>query len=265
MFKNRHPRSINGEHNQVILDQNLKHMNLFILIQDMAQTDMLADTVNAANGLMEGDAGELTVRFIDLVMKGGWVMAILGLMSVISIYIFIERYLVITRNSKEDKNFMNIIRDYIYDGKIDMAKELCKRESTPIAKMIEKGLSRIGKPLNDINAAIENVGNLEVQRLEKNMAMVGTIASTAPMLGFLGTVIGMIVAFYDMSMAGNNIDIQLLSSGIYQAMITTVGGLIVGIIAYVLYNILVARIDKLIFILEARASEFMDVLNEPAA
>jgi biopolymer transport protein ExbB len=240
-------------------------MNLFILIQDMAQTEMLADTVNAANGLMEGDAGELTVRFIDLVMKGGWIMAILGLMSVISIYIFIERYLVITRNSKEDKNFMNMIRDHIYDGKIDTAKEICKRESTPIARMIEKGLSRIGKPLNDINAAIENVGNLEVQRMEKNIATVATIASTAPMLGFLGTVIGMIVAFYDMSMAGNNIDIQLLSSGIYQAMITTVGGLIVGIIAYVLYNVLVARIDKLIFILEARASEFMDVLNEPAA
>jgi biopolymer transport protein ExbB len=160
---------------------------------------------------------------------------------------------------------MNMIRDNIHDGKIDTAKELCVRENTPIARMIEKGLSRIGKPLTDINAAIENVGNLEISRLEKNLSAMATIASTAPMLGFLGTVIGMIIAFYDMSMAGNNIDIQLLSSGIYQAMITTVGGLIVGIIAYVLYNVLVAKIDRLVFILEARASEFMDVLNEPAA
>lgn len=240
-------------------------MTLFILLQDMAQSGAVADTLNAANGLMEGDAGELTVRFIDLVMKGGVIMAILGLMSIVSVYIFIERYLVITRNSKEDKNFMNLIRDNIHDGKIDTAKELCKRENTPIARMIEKGLSRIGKPLNDINAAIENVGNLEVQRLEKHIATIATIASTAPMLGFLGTVIGMIIAFYDMSMAGNNIDIQLLSSGIYQAMITTVGGLIVGIIAYVLYNVLVAKIDRLVFLLEARASEFMDVLNEPAS
>lgn len=235
-----------------------------ILLQNMAQAGAVADTVGMAGSLMNQDSGELTITLIDLVMKGGWIMAVLGVMSIISLYIFFERYLIITRNSKEDKNFMNMIRDNIHDGKIDTAKELCKRENTPIARMIEKGLSRIGKPLTDINAAIENVGNLEVSRLEKNIAALATIASTAPMLGFLGTVIGMIVAFYDMSMAGNNIDIQLLSSGIYQAMITTVGGLIVGIIAYVLYNILVAKIDKLVFILEARASEFMDVLNEPA-
>lgn len=231
----------------------------------MAQSGAIADSLAAANELMNQDAGELRISLIDLVMKGGWIMGILGFMSVISIYIFIERYFIISRNSRDDKNFMNMIRDNIHDGKIDTAKELCKREDTPIARMIEKGLSRIGKPLTDINAAIENVGNLEVSRLEKNLSAMATIASTAPMLGFLGTVIGMIIAFYDMSMAGNNIDIQLLSSGIYQAMITTVGGLIVGIIAYVLYNVLVAKVDRLVFILEARASEFMDVLNEPAS
>ena len=236
-----------------------------ILLQDMAQSGAIADSIAAANELMNQEGGELRISLVDLVMKGGWIMGILGFMSVISIYIFIERYLIISRNSREDKNFMNMIRDNIHDGKIDTAKELCKRENTPIARMIEKGLSRIGKPLTDINAAIENVGNLEVSRLEKNLSAMATIASTAPMLGFLGTVIGMIIAFYDMSMAGNNIDIQLLSSGIYQAMITTVGGLIVGIIAYVLYNVLVAKVDRLVFILEARASEFMDVLNEPAA
>ncbi len=239
-------------------------MMITILLQNMAQSGAVADSLQAANDLL-GQEGELRISLIDLVMKGGWIMAILGLMSVVSIYIFIERYFIISRNSREDKNFMNMIRDNIHGGKIDTAKELCKREDTPIARMIEKGLSRIGKPLTDINAAIENVGNLEVSRLEKNIAAMATIASTAPMLGFLGTVIGMIIAFYDMSMAGNNIDIQLLSGGIYQAMITTVGGLIVGIIAYVLYNVLVSKIDKLVFILEARAMDFMDVLNEPAS
>ncbi len=200
-------------------------------------------------------SGELSTNLLSLSMKGGWVMAILAVLSVLSVYIFVERYIVIMRNSKEDKNLMNKIRDYIHSGKLQTAKELCERQNTPIARMIEKGLRRIGKPLNDVYAAIENVGNLEIARLEKNIAVLATVASTAPMLGFLGTVIGMIVAFYDMSMAGNNIDIQLLSSGIYQAMVTTVGGLIVGILAYVMHNILVARIDKLVFLLEARATE----------
>jgi biopolymer transport protein ExbB len=236
-------------------------MILSILLQ---ATALVQDTVTAAGHAM-GQGGEyLSLSVIDLVMKGGWIMAVLGILSLVSIYIFIDRYLAISRSSREDKNFMNIIRDNIHEGRIDTAKELCKREDTPIARLILKGLSRIGKPLTDINAAIENVGNLEVARLEKNIAAISTIASTAPMLGFLGTVIGMIIAFYDMSMAGNNIDIQLLSSGIYQAMITTVGGLIVGILAYVMYNILVAKIEKLVFLLEARASDFMDVLNEPS-
>ena len=160
---------------------------------------------------------------------------------------------------------MNNIRDFIHNGRVDSALALCKNNNSPIARMIGKGLLRIGRPLNDINAAIENVGKLEVSRLEKNIAGLATIAGAAPMLGFLGTVIGMIIAFYDMSMAGNNIDISLLSRGIYQAMITTVGGLIVGVIAYVCYNILVARIEKLVYLLEARSTEFMDLLHEPAA
>lgn len=225
---------------------------------------LVQDTIAGTEGLAGGEGGFLSLSVIDLVMKGGWIMGLLGLLSLMTIYIFIGRYLAITRSSREDKNFMNMIRDNIHDGKIETASELCKREDTPIARMILKGLSRIGKPLNDINAAIENVGNLEVARLEKNIAAISTVASTAPMLGFLGTVIGMIIAFYDMSMAGGNIDIQLLSSGIYQAMITTVGGLIVGILAYVMYNVLVAKIENLVFLLEARASDFMDVLNEPA-
>ncbi len=219
----------------------------------------------AAEAAATEEAGEITVLGWDLVQKGGWIMAILGLMSVIAIYIFIERFLMIQRATKEDKNFMNNIRDYMHNDRLESAITLCKSTNTPIARMIQKGLARIGKPLPDINAAIENVGNLEVARLEKNVATLATVASVAPMVGFLGTVLGMVRAFYDMSMAGNNIDVGLLSTGIYQAMITTVGGLIVGIIGYVLYNVLVARIEKMVFLLEARASEFMDVLYEPAS
>jgi len=208
--------------------------------------------------------GEVSLPIIDLVVKGGWIMAILGLLSVITVYIFIERYLVITKAAREDKSFMNNIKNFIFEGKLDAAKALCLTNNSPIGRMIEKGLLRLGKPLNDINAAIENVGKLEIAKLEKNVAGLATIAGAAPMLGFLGTVIGMIRAFYDMSMAGNNINIELLSRGIYQAMITTVGGLIVGITAYIFYNILVARIQKVVYLLEIRTSEFMDLLHQPA-
>jgi biopolymer transport protein ExbB len=230
-----------------------------ILLQMGQAGQMLGDTTMAAQ------SGEISMSLWDLALKGGWIIAILALFSIIAIYIFIERFLTINNASREDTNFMNHIRDFIHDGKIDAALAMCRKTTNPIARMIEKGLLRIGKPLNDINAAIENVGKLEVSRLEKNIAALATIAGAAPMLGFLGTVIGMIRAFYDMSMAGNNIDIALLSSGIYQAMVTTVAGLIVGILAFICYNILVARVEKLVFKLEARATEFMDVLNEPVA
>jgi len=221
--------------------------------------------VQNAAGTADLEPTEITISIYELVLKGGWIMAILGLFSIIAIYIFIERFFTINKASREDRNFMNHIRDFIKGGKVDSAMALCKSNKSPIARMIEKGLMRIGRPLNDINAAIENVGKLEVSRLEKNVAGLATIAGAAPMLGFLGTVIGMIIAFYDMSMAGNNIDIALLSTGIYQAMITTVGGLIVGILAYVCYNILVAKVEKLVYLLEARSTEFMDLLNEPAS
>jgi biopolymer transport protein ExbB len=234
-----------------------------MLLQIKQTGQAVADTANAMLG-QTGEEGELFMSFWELAQKGGWILAILAVMSIIATYIFIERFLAITKASKEEKNFMNNIRDFIHDGRIDSAVVLCKNNETPIARMIEKGLNRIGKPLNDINAAIENVGKLEVSKLEKNIAGLATISGAGPMLGFLGTVIGMIKAFYDMSMAGNNIDITLLSTGIYQAMVTTVAGLIVGIIAYVCYNILVSKVEKLVFLLEARATEFMDVLHEPA-
>jgi biopolymer transport protein ExbB len=206
-----------------------------------------------------------TLSLLNLATKGGIVMIPLAILLVVAVYIFIERYFAIRRASNDETNFMNNIRDFIYDGRIDSAKALCKNNISPISKMIAKGVVRIGRPLNDINAAIENVGKLEVAKLEKNIAFLSTVAGAAPMLGFLGTVIGMVRAFYNMAMAGNNIDIALLAGGIYEAMVTTIGGLIVGIIAYICYNILVARIEKVVFIMEARATEFMDLLHEPAS
>ena len=210
------------------------------------------------------EATEIKLSILDLAMKGGWIMAVLAVLSIIAVYIFIERFIVVKRATRYDNSFMDRIREYIKDGKIDSARALCKGSNYPIARMIEKGLSRLGRPLSDINTTIENVGTLEVAQLEKGVTLLSMIASAAPMIGFLGTVTGMIRAFYNMSMAGNNIDIELLSSGIYEAMVTTVGGLIVGIIAYIFYTIIVAKIQGVVNLLEAKATEFMDVLNEPA-
>lgn len=214
-------------------------------------------------GLAVDEASEITLSFGELVIKGGWVMVPIFLLSLIAIYIFVERWYVIAKAGREDMNFMNRIKDYIYDSKIDAAMALCKSSISPASRMVEKGITRIGRPLNDVNTAIENVGKLEVYKLEKGLPTLATIAGAAPMIGFLGTVIGMIKAFYDMSNAGNNIDVSLLSNGIYTAMVTTVGGLIVGILAYFAYNMLVAKVEKVIFRLEATSSEFMDILNEP--
>ena len=210
------------------------------------------------------EAEEIKLSLLELAKEGGWIMLVLAIFSIIAVYIFSERFITINKASKRDDNFMNLIRNFMIEGKLDEAKELCKQTDTPISRMIEKGISRIGKPLNDIQTAIENVGNLEVSKLEKGVALIGMISGAAPMLGFLGTVTGMIRAFYDMSMAGNNIDIELLSAGIYEAMVTTVGGLFVGILAYIFYNIIVSKIDKVVNLLESKSIEFMDVLNEPA-
>ena len=207
---------------------------------------------------------EIRMSLWELAVQGGWIMLILGIFSMIAVYIFIERFATISKAAKKDDFFMDTIRNYMIDGKLNEAKILCQKSGTPLSRMIEKGISRIGKPLNDIQTAIENVGNLEVSNLEKGVALLAMISGAGPMLGFLGTVIGMIRAFYDMSMAGNNIDIELLSTGIYQAMVTTVGGLIVGIIAFIFYNVLVAQIDKVVNLLESKSIEFMDVLNEPS-
>lgn len=187
----------------------------------------------------------------------------IAVLSLIAVYIFFERFFAIKRAAKVDENFMNRIKDYIHDDKLDSALALCQSMNNPVARMIEKGVSRIGRPLNDISAAIENVGKLEIYKLEKGLPTLATVAGAAPMIGFLGTVMGMIRAFYDMSMAGSNIDVALLSNGIYTAMVTTMAGLMVGIVAYLGYNAMVARVEKVVFKLEATTTEFMDLLNEP--
>ncbi|MBN2698967.1 MAG: MotA/TolQ/ExbB proton channel family protein [Bacteroidales bacterium] len=207
--------------------------------------------------------GTSTESFIDLAIKGGWVMIPIVLLSLIAVYIFFERWFAIKKASRVDQNFMNRIKDYIVDGKVDSARALCQSNDNPVANMIEKGISRIGRPLNDVNAAIENVGKLEIYKLERGLPTLATVAGGAPMLGFLGTVIGMVRAFHQMASAGNNINVGQLSDGIYTALITTVAGLIVGIIAYFAYNTLVARVDKVINTMEASSTEFIDLLNEP--
>lgn len=206
----------------------------------------------------------ISLSFWELAQKGGIIMIPILLLSLIGIYIFVDRWIAINKASKIDPSMMNQIRQNVADGKIDAALAICRTNNIPIARMMEKGITRIGRPLNDVNAAIENVGNLEVSKLEKGLPILATCAGGAPMLGFLGTVTGMIRAFYDMAHAGNNIDITLLSSGIYEAMVTTVAGLIVGILAYFCYNILVSKIEGLVFKMEASTTEFMDLLNEPA-
>jgi biopolymer transport protein ExbB len=199
-----------------------------------------------------------------MAVKGGWLMLVLLALSIIAIYIFGKKWWMLNRASQIDKNFMNDIRDYIHSGKVKSAITLCGKYDSPSARLVEKGLERIGRPLSDIQTAVENMGNVEVARLEKGLPTLATIAGGAPMIGFLGTVLGMVQAFFNMANAGNNIDITLLSSGIYTAMITTVGGLIVGILAYFGYNYLTSQISDIAFKMESTTIDFMDLLNEPA-
>ena len=217
--------------------------------------------------LKEVVSEEKTLSIYKLIMDGGLggqiILALLFVLLAVAIYIYFERFFAIKAASKMDENFMNQIKDFVSNGKLESADALCKSKNTPTARLIGKGISRIGKPLDDINTAIETAGKLEVYQLEKNVSVLATIAGAAPMIGFLGTVIGMIVAIHEIANAGGQIDIKLLSDGLYTAMTTTVGGLIVGIIAYITYNHLVVRTDKVIYQMEAKSVEFLDLLNEP--
>ena len=207
---------------------------------------------------------EMNFSLIEMATKGGWLMIVLLILSIMAIYIFGNKWWLIRKASKIDKNFMKDIHDMIHEGKIKSAIALCQKYDSPVARLVEKGIERIGRPLQDIQTAVENMGNVEVARLEKGLPMLATIAGGAPMIGFLGTVSGMIQAFFRMSTAGNNIDITLLSGGIYEAMVTTVGGLFVGIIAYFGYNFLPSQNSNLVVKMESTTIEFIDMLHEPA-
>lgn len=234
-------------------------MNSFLQItMPVNDASAVEDTLNVVT---DPNAVEKGLSFWEMAINGGWLMIPLAILSILAIYIFIERYIVIRKASKEAPYFMDRIREYLADGKKDAAIKVCKQTRAPYAAMIEKGIMRIGRPTADIQSAIENVGNLQVAQMEKGFTMLATISSGAPMIGFLGTVTGMIRAFYDMASAGNNADITLLSSGIYQALTTTVAGLIVGIIAMFAYNYLVGKLDKVVNEMEAKTLEFMDLIS----
>lgn len=221
-----------------------------------------ADTVaavQAAPAAAPAQVQELSVW--ELCLEGGFIMIPLAILAIISLYVFIERAVVIRKASKEDASFMQRIRGYIHDGEIETAQNLCDRTDTPYARLISKGISRIGRPMNDVLVAIENTGNLEVAALGKGLPWLATTAAGAPMLGFLGTVIGMVQAFYNLASAGSSANIDVLAGGIYEALVTTVAGLIVGVIALFAYNYLVARINGVMTRMEGNTMEFMDLLN----
>ena len=223
---------------------------LFILAQEVANTPA---------------AAEDTLNVWSLCLKGGIIMIPLLILSLVSIYIFIERWLALRKAATEDATFMKKIKDYIHDGEIESATLLCRKTDTPYARLIQKGISRIGRPMNDVLVAIENVGNIEIANLGKGFTWLATTAAGAPMIGFLGTVTGMVKAFFALSTAGNNANITVLAGGIYEALVTTVAGLVVGIIALFAYNYLTARVNHVMNQLENKTMEFMDLLNEPVA
>ena len=227
----------------------------------------LLQAAGAAAALPEGAEAAAqapqTLGLGELILAGGWLMIPLFLLAGAMIFIFVERLRVIKRASNNDVNFMNKIKDLMYEGKIEVALKLCRNTNSPVARMVEKGIEHLGRPMNEIQSSIENVANLEVSKLERNLPFLATIAGGAPMIGFLGTVLGMVEAFMDMASVGGGINIQLLSSGMYTAMITTVGGLLVGIPAYFAYNYLIQKIETLVFQMEANTIAFLDILNHP--
>ena len=229
-----------------------------------AQIDSLTLAQQAAEAAAAAEAETLSIGFWDLFLGGGWLMWVLVALAGLMIFIFVERFLAIRKATTIDNNFMNRIRDYILEGNIAAATDLCRRTDSPIARMVEKGIERIGRPMGDIQTAIENVANVEVAKMETGLPWLASISGGAPMIGFLGTVVGMVQVFIDMSAnQSGGIELAQLSAGMYVAMVTTVGGLIVGIPAYFAHNYLVARVEKMIFRMEATTIAFMDILNQP--
>lgn len=224
---------------------------------------MLFNLLQAQAAQAAAEQQVMSFSLIEMAVKGGWLMIVLLVLSILAIYIFGKKWWMIRQAGKIEQEFMRDIRDYVHDGKVKSARMLCAHFNSPIARMADAGLQRIDRPAAEVQAAMDNVGNVEVGRLEKGLPYLATIAGGAPMIGFLGTVLGMVQAFFNMANAGNNIDITLLSSGIYTAMITTVGGLIVGILAYFGYNFLTARISDLVVKMEGATADFVDILNNP--
>ncbi|WP_339752888.1 MotA/TolQ/ExbB proton channel family protein [uncultured Winogradskyella sp.] len=228
---------------------------------------LLSNIQDGAEVLTDGKSVEKTLSIIELITSGGTsgmvIILILFLLLIVATYIYFERIFAIKAASRVDSNFMNQIKDHVSNGKIDSAQMLCAQVNSPVSRLISKGITRIGKPLEDINTAIENAGKLEVYSLEKNVSVLATISGVAPMIGFLGTVVGMIISIFELANAGGTIQMDVLASGLYTAMTTTVGGLIVGIIAYVAYNHVVVKTNKVVYQMEANSVEFLDHLNEP--
>ena len=230
-------------------------LNLFFLQVDslLVSEEMIMENVNS-------------ISIIDLFFQGGvagqLIIVVLFVLSIITMYLFFERLFSIKKALKEDNNFFHSIKDFLHDGKHSSAIDLCQNTDTPIARMLEKGISRIDKTLEDISTSVNNVAKLELSKLENNLAIIGTISGAAPMIGFLGTVIGMVLAFYEMASSGGQIDIEMLSKGIYTAMTTTVAGLVVGIVAYISYNYLVSKITKAVYKMESLSIEFLDLIYD---
>jgi biopolymer transport protein ExbB len=226
-----------------------------------------SDIQDGAELITGAESTEKTLSIIELISSGGAagqiIIAVLFVLLIAAIYIYFERLFAIKAASQIDSNFMNQIKDHVSNGKIDSAQMLCAQVNSPVSRLINKGITRIGKPLEDINTAIENAGRLEIYSLEKNVSVLATISGVAPMIGFLGTVIGMILAIFELANAGGTIQMDTLASGLYTAMTTTVAGLIVGIVAYMAYNHLVVKTDKVVYQMEANSLEFLDHLNEP--
>ncbi len=225
------------------------------------------DTLNQALQAVSGNMPEATqsLSILELATKGGWIMIVLLVLSLIAVFVFVQKLIQILAAAREDKHFMARIRDYVQDAKIDSAMKLCEDTDTPAARMVHKGLTRMGRPMQDVLVIIENVGNIEIGKLEKGLPVLATIAAGAPMIGFLGTVTGMVRAFFDMANAGSaGVDVALLSGGIYEALVTTVGGLVVGIFTLFAYNYLTSLLGKVQSIMETKTLEFMDLLNEEA-
>lgn len=228
----------------------------------MIQNDTLVAVADAVDAAANGTASQLSLW--QLCTEGGWLMLPLLLLSIVCIYILVERCMAIKRANSNDSSFMDRVKEYVHSGNLEAAQRMCRKADTPEARLIEKGLSRIGRPMNDVLVAIENTGNIEVARLEKGLAWLATTAAGAPMIGFLGTVIGMVKAFYNIASSGSSAGIATFADGIYTALVTTVAGLIVGIVALFAYNYLVSRIGAVMTNLETKTMEFMDILNEPS-